>query len=117
MTTLGRGGTDTPAVALVFFNDAAATEIYTDVDGIFTADPRIVPGARKLAAVSYEEMLEMSASGVKVLMLRSVELARNHGVRVHARSTFTDEPGTWIQENAGMEQPIVSAVTHNESEG
>ena len=78
--------------------------------------PRIVPSARKLAAISYEEMLEMSASGAKVLMLRSVELARSHGVRVHARSTFSDEPGTWIQENAGMEQPIVSAVTHNESE-
>src|SRR5262245_22769212 len=115
VTTLGRGGTDATAVALAAALGAAC-EIYSDVPGVFTADPRIVPGARKLPIVSYEEMLEMSASGAKVLMLRSVELARNHGVRVHARSTFSDEPGTWIQENAGMEQPIVSAVTHNESE-
>ena len=115
VTTLGRGGTDATAVALAAALGAAC-EIYSDVPGVFTADPRIVPEARKLAAISYEEMLEMSASGAKVLMLRSVELARNHGVRVHARSTFSDEPGTWIQENTGMEQPIVSAVTHNESE-
>lgn len=115
VTTLGRGGTDATAVALAAALGAAC-EIYSDVPGVFTADPRIVPEARKLAAISYDEMLEMSASGAKVLMLRSVELARSHGVRVHARSTFSDEPGTWIQENAGMEQPIVSAVTHNESE-
>ena len=115
VTTLGRGGTDATAVALAAALGAAC-EIYSDVPGVFTADPRIVPDARKLPAISYEEMLEMSASGAKVLMLRSVELARNHGVRVHARSTFSDEPGTWIQENAGMEQPIVSAVTHNETE-
>ncbi len=115
VTTLGRGGTDATAVALAAALGAAC-EIYSDVPGVFTADPRIVPNARKIPVVSYEEMLEMSASGAKVLMLRSVELARNHGVRVHARSTFSDEPGTWIQENAGMEQPIVSAVTHNESE-
>jgi aspartate kinase len=83
---------------------------------VFTADPRIVPAARKLPTVSYEEMLEMSASGAKVLMLRSVELARNHAVRVHARSTFSDEPGTWIQENTAMEQPMVSAVAHSETE-
>jgi len=115
VTTLGRGGTDATAVALAA-SLGAACEIYSDVSGVFTADPRLVPSARKLPVISYEEMLEMSASGAKVLMLRSVELARNHGVRVHARSTFSDEPGTWIQENAGMEQPIVSAVTHNESE-
>jgi aspartate kinase len=115
VTTLGRGGTDATAVALAAALGAAC-EIYSDVPGVFTADPRIVPDARKLAAISYEEMLEMSASGAKVLMLRSVELARSHGVRVHARSTFSDEPGTWIRENAGMEQPIVSAVTHNQSE-
>lgn len=115
ITTLGRGGTDATAVALAAALGAAC-EIYSDVPGVFTADPRLVPDARKLPAVSYEEMLEMSASGAKVLMLRSVELARNHGVRVHARSTFSDEEGTWIQEGAGMEHPIVSAVTHSETD-
>ncbi len=115
VTTLGRGGTDATAVALAAALGAEC-EIYSDVPGVFTADPRIVPQARKLPTVSYEEMLEMSASGAKVLMLRSVELARNHGVRVHARSTFSDEPGTWIQENTAMEQPMVSAVTHSETE-
>jgi aspartate kinase len=115
VTTLGRGGTDATAVALAAALGAAC-EIYSDVPGVFTADPRIVPGARKLPVVSYEEMLEMSASGAKVLMLRSVELARNHGVRVHARSTFSDEEGTWIQEGDEMEQPIVSAVTHSETD-
>jgi aspartate kinase len=115
VTTLGRGGTDATAVALAAALGAAC-EIYSDVPGVFTADPRIVPEARKLAAVSYDEMLEMSASGAKVLMLRSVELARSHGVRVHARSTFSDEEGTWIQEGDDMEQPIVSAVTHSETD-
>lgn len=113
VTTLGRGGTDATAVALAAALGAAC-EIYSDVAGVYTADPRIVPNARKLAVVSYEEMLEMSASGAKVLMLRSVELARNHGVRIHARSTFSDEEGTWVQEGDRMEQPIVSAVTHSE---
>jgi aspartate kinase len=113
VTTLGRGGTDATAVALAAALGAAC-EIYSDVAGVYTADPRIVPTARKLAVVSYEEMLEMSASGAKVLMLRSVELARNHGVRIHARSTFSDEEGTWVQEGDTMEQPIVSAVTHSE---
>ncbi len=113
VTTLGRGGTDATAVALAAALGAAC-EIYSDVAGVYTADPRIVPNARKLAVVSYEEMLEMSASGAKVLMLRSVELARNHGVRIHARSTFSDEEGTWVQEGDTMEQPIVSAVTHSE---
>ena len=93
----------------------AACEINSDVPGVFTSDPRIVPEARKIARLSYEEMLEMSASGAKVLMLRSVELARNHGVRIHARSTFSDEQGTWIGED-GMENAIISAVTHNEKE-
>jgi aspartate kinase len=83
---------------------------------VFTADPRVVPEARKLSRVSYEEMLEMSASGAKVLMLRAVEMARAHGVRIHARSTFSEEPGTWIEEVDVMEQPIVSAVTHSENE-
>jgi aspartate kinase len=115
ITTLGRGGTDATAVALAAALGGAC-EIYSDVPGVFTADPRIVPEARKLPVVSYEEMLEMSASGAKVLMLRSVELARNHGVRVHARSTFSDEEGTWIQEGDGMEEPIVSAVTHSETD-
>jgi aspartate kinase len=115
VTTLGRGGTDATAVALAAALGAAC-EIYSDVPGVFTADPRIVPQARKLPSVSYEEMLEMSASGAKVLMLRSVELARNHGVRIHARATFSDEEGTWIQEGVEMEEPIVSAVTHSETD-
>jgi aspartate kinase len=115
VTTLGRGGTDATAVALAAALDADC-EIYSDVAGVYTADPRLVPEARRLDVVSYEEMLEMSASGAKVLMLRSVELARNHGVRIHARSTFSDEPGTWIQEESRMEQPIVSAVTHSETD-
>ena len=114
VTTLGRGGTDATAVALAAALGAAC-EIYSDVEGVFTADPNIVPGARKLPRISYEEMLELSASGAKVLMLRSVELARNHNVRIHARSTFTDAEGTWVGEE-GMEQAIVSAVTHNEKE-
>src|ERR687896_1801583 len=97
ITTLGRGGSDTTAVALAAALGAEACEIYTDVDGVFTADPRVVPQARKLHAVSYEEMLEMAASGAKVLQLRSVEFARNHGVKLHVRSTFTDESGTWIR--------------------
>ena len=115
ITTLGRGGTDATAVALAAALGGAC-EIYSDVAGVFTADPRIVPEARKLAVVSYDEMLEMAASGAKVLMLRSVELARNHGVRIHARSTFSDEEGTWVQDVEGMEQPIISAVTHSETD-
>ena len=114
VTTLGRGGSDLSAVAIAA-SLGAACEIYSDVPGVFTSDPRIVANARKIARVSYEEMLEMSASGAKVLMLRSVELARNHGVRVHARSTFSDEEGTWIGEE-GMEDAIISAVTHNTNE-
>ena len=115
VTTLGRGGTDATAVALAAALGASC-EIYSDVEGVFTADPRIVPEARKLAKVSYEEMLEMAASGAKVLMLRAVELARSQGVRIHARSTFSTEPGTSIEEAEGLEQAIVSAVTHSEDE-
>jgi len=115
VTTLGRGGTDATAVALAAALDASC-EIYSDVPGVFTADPRVVRDARKLPRVSYEEMLEMAASGAKVLMLRAVEMARAHGVRIHARSTFSDELGTWIEEVDVMEQPIVSAVTHSENE-
>ena len=115
VTTLGRGGTDATAVALAAALGASC-EIYSDVLGVFTADPRIVPEARKLDRVSYEEMLEMAASGAKVLMLRAVELARGQGVRIHARSTFSNEPGTWIEDGAELEQPVVSAVTHSEDE-
>jgi aspartate kinase len=115
VTTLGRGGTDLTAVALAGALGASC-EIYSDVAGVFTADPRIVPDARKLDKVSYEEMLEMAASGAKVLMLRAVELARGQGVRVHARSTFSSDPGTWIEDADNLEQPIVSAVTHSQDE-
>jgi aspartate kinase len=114
VTTLGRGGSDTTAVALAGALGADACEIYTDVDGVFTADPRVVPGARKLHAVSFEEMLEMAASGAKVLQLRSVEFARNHGVRLHVRSTFTGEDGTWVAEEDErmLEKAMISGVTH-----
>ena len=115
VTTLGRGGTDATAVALAAALGATC-EIYSDVPGVFTADPRIVPEARKLERVSYEEMLEMAASGAKVLMLRAVELARAQQVPIHARSTFSDEEGTRVEDVAGMEQPIVSAVTHSRDE-
>lgn len=118
VTTLGRGGSDTTAVALAAALGADACEIYTDVDGVFTADPRLVESARKLHAVSYEEMLEMAASGAKVLQLRSVEFARNHAVKVHVRSTFTDEPGTWIREEDErmLEKALISGVTHTVEE-
>jgi aspartate kinase len=118
ITTLGRGGSDTTAVALAAALGADACEIYTDVDGVFTADPRVVPAARKLHAVSYEEMLEMAAAGAKVLQLRSVEFARNHGVKLHVRSTFTDEDGTWIREEDErmLEKAMISGVTHTVEE-
>jgi aspartate kinase len=118
VTTLGRGGSDATAVALAAALEADVCEIYTDVDGVFTADPRIVPGARKLSELSYEEMLELAASGAKVLMPRSVEFARNHGVVVHVRSSFTHADGTWIrrEEDRMMEQAIVSGVAHDVSE-
>jgi aspartate kinase len=115
ITTLGRGAGDLTAVALAA-TLGASCEIYSDVSGVFTADPRIVPGARKLGVVSYEEMLEMAASGARVLALRSVELARAHGVPIHARSTFSTEDGTRVEDVAGLEAPIVSAVTHSEDE-
>ena len=117
VTTLGRGGSDTTAVALAAALGADACEIYTDVDGVFTADPRIVKEARKLHAVSYEEMLEMSATGAKVLMLRSVEYARNHDVLVHVRSAFNEQTGTWVrEEDRRMEQAIISGIAHDTSE-
>ncbi len=121
VTTLGRGGSDTTAVALAAALGARVCEIYTDVAGVFSADPRIVPGARKLPVASYEEMLEMSASGAKVLQLRSVEYARNNDVRIHCRSSFEDGPGTLVvseeeSERQIVEQPFVTAVTHSETE-
>ena len=117
VTTLGRGGSDTTAVALAAALGAPECEIYTDVPGVFTADPRIVPDARKLAVVSSEEMLEMSASGAGVLQLRSVEYARNHGVRIHCRSSFEDGPGTVVlTEQETMEHPLITAVTHSTDE-
>jgi aspartate kinase len=103
VTTLGRGGSDTTAVALAAAVGAEVCEIYTDVPGVYSADPRIVPDARKLDAVSFEEMLEMAASGAGVLQLRSVEYARNHGVRIHCRSSFEDGPGTIVITEAELE--------------
>jgi aspartate kinase len=117
VTTLGRGGSDTTAVALAAAVGADVCEIYTDVAGVFSADPRIVPEARKLPVVSFDEMLEMSASGAGVLQLRSVEYARNHGVRIHCRSSFEDAPGTVIVgEEETMEHPLITAVTHSTGE-
>jgi aspartate kinase len=117
VTTLGRGGSDTTAVALAAAVDADVCEIYTDVAGVFSADPRIVPDARKLPILSFDEMLEMSASGAGVLQLRSVEYARNHGVRIHCRSSFEDAPGTVVvSEEETMEQPLITAVTHSTGE-
>ena len=118
ITTLGRGGSDTTAVALAAALGGQICEIYTDVEGVFTADPRLVPEARKLHAVSYEEMLEMAASGAKVLQVRSVEIARNHGVKLHVRSTFSTEDGTWIREEDDrmLEKALISGVTHTREE-
>jgi aspartate kinase len=117
VTTLGRGGSDTTAVALAAALGAELCEIYTDVAGVFTADPRIVPTARKLHAVSYEEMLEMAAAGARVLQLRAVEYARNAGVLLHVRTSFGEDEGTWIREaDERMEQAIISGVVHDTSE-
>jgi aspartate kinase len=118
ITTLGRGGSDTTAVALAAALGAEVCEIYTDVAGVHTADPRVVPEARKLHAVSYEEMLEMAASGARVLQLRSVEFARSHGVKLHVRSSFSDEDGTWIREEDErmLEKALISGVTHTVEE-
>lgn len=117
ITTLGRGGSDTTAVALAAALGADSCEIYTDVTGVFSADPRLVPQARKLLHVSFEEMLEMAATGGRVLALRSAEFARNHNVPLHVRSSFTWEQGTWVTaEEPSVEDPIISAVTHDVSE-
>jgi len=117
VTTLGRGGSDTTAVAVAAALGARECEIYTDVPGVFSADPRLVPDARLLPQVSFEEMLEMAASGAGVLQLRSVEYARTHGVRIHCRSSFDDSPGTVVVDEADtMEQPLITAVTHSTSE-
>jgi aspartate kinase len=117
VTTLGRGGSDTTAVALAAALGAPVCEIYTDVRGVYSADPRIVANARKLPVVSFEEMLEMSASGAKVLQLRAVEYARNNGVAIHCRSSAEDGPGTLVtSEEQTMERPLVTAVTHSEAE-
>jgi aspartate kinase len=119
ITTLGRGGSDTTAVALAAALDADVCEIYTDVDGVFSADPRLVSSARKLDRVSYEEMLELAACGAKILMLRCVEYARRYGVPVHVRSSFSDHDGTWvvaIPEEELVEQAIISGVAHDLSE-
>src|SRR5829696_7067499 len=117
VTTLGRGGSDTTAVALAAAIGADVCEIYTDVAGVYSADPRIVPDARKIPVISFEEMLEMAASGAGVLQLRSVEYARNHGVRIHCRSSFEDTPGTFVlTEEETMERPLVTAVTHSTDE-
>jgi aspartate kinase len=116
VTTLGRGGSDTTAVAVAAALGAQECEIYTDVAGVYTADPRIVPDARKLSTISFEEMLEMAASGAGVLQLRSVEYARTHGVRIHCRSSFDEGPGTVVLEEGTMEQPLITAVTHSTDE-
>jgi aspartate kinase len=121
ITTLGRGGSDTTAVALAAALQADACEIYTDVTGVFSADPRIVPQARKIQYLSFDEMLEMAGAGSKVLALRAVEFARNHNVPIHVRSSFTWEEGTWVigadhERNTAMEEPIISGVVHDVGE-
>jgi len=122
ITTLGRGGSDTTAVALAAALAADACEIYTDVDGIFTADPRIVPGARRIPRISYEEMLEMAACGAKVLHLRCVEYARHYNMPIHVRSSFSSRDGTWVlqpsegNEEDRVDQPIITGVAHDRSE-
>ena len=121
ITTLGRGGSDTTAVALAAALNADACEIYTDVTGVFSADPRMVPQARKIQYLSFDEMLEMAGAGSKVLALRAVEFARNHNVPIHVRSSFTWEEGTWViganhERNTAMEEPIISGVVHDGGE-
>ncbi len=119
ITTLGRGGSDTTAVALAAALGADVCEIYTDVDGVYTADPRIVPNARRLATVTYEEMLELAASGAKILHLRSVEYGRRYGVPIHVRSSFSTKPGTTVtgsMEDLAVEDAIISGVAHDRSE-
>jgi aspartate kinase len=120
ITTLGRGGSDTTAVALAAALEADVCEIYTDVDGIFSADPRVVPTARKLNTVTYEEMLELAASGAKVLHLRCVEYARRFDLPIHVRSSFSNKEGTWVvkdhPEGGKMEQAIIAGIAHDKSE-
>jgi aspartate kinase len=118
VTTLGRGGSDTTAVALAAALDAGHCEINTDVKGVYTADPRLVPTARKLDDVSFEEMLEMAASGARVIATRSIEVARSHGVQLHVRSSFDDDRGTWIREEDEkmLEKALISAVVHQREE-
>ena len=120
VTTLGRGGSDTTAVALAAALDADVCEIYTDVDGVFSADPRVVPAARKLKTVTYDEMLELAASGAKVLHLRCVEYARRYNLPIHVRSSFSNNEGTWVvkdhPEGDAMEQAIISGIAHDKSE-
>ena len=118
VTTLGRGGSDTTAVALAAALGAHVCEIYTDVDGVYTADPRLVPGARKLALLSFEEMLEMASSGARVMATRAIEVARSHNVRLHVRSTFHDVEGTWIREEDEkmLEKALISGVVHQREE-
>ena len=121
VTTLGRGGSDTTAVALAAALDADVCEIYTDVDGVYSADPRVVPGARKLNSVTYEEMLELAASGAKVLHLRCVEYARRYNLPIHVRSSFSNLEGTWIVKDhpegaEDMEQAIISGIAHDKTE-
>ncbi|GAA2442776.1 aspartate kinase [Actinomadura vinacea] len=124
ITTLGRGGSDTTAVALAAALDADVCEIYTDVDGVFTADPRIVPAARRIPRISYEEMLEMAASGAKILHLRCVEYARRYNLPIHVRSSFSQKEGTWVVDSSeiegkgeqNVEQAIISGVAHDRSE-
>ncbi len=119
ITTLGRGGSDTTAVALAAALDAEVCEIYTDVDGVFSADPRVVTKASKLDRVSYEEMLELAAAGAKVINIRAVEFARRHGVTLHVRSSFTEESGTWVSdasEGENVEEPIIAGVAGDTSE-
>ena len=119
VTTLGRGGSDTTAVALAAALGAQVCEVYTDVDGVYTADPRLVPNARKLDVLSYEEMLEMASSGARVMATRSIEVARSHNVRLHVRSTFNDTDGTWIREEDNRmleEKALISGVVHQREE-
>jgi aspartate kinase len=117
ITTLGRGGSDTSAVAVAAAVKADVCEIYSDVAGVYTSDPRICPNARKLARISYDEMLELASLGAKVLQIRSVEFAKRYGVPVHVRTSFSDEPGTWVvQEDSSMEDVLVTGVAHDLNE-
>ncbi|MFP5415899.1 MAG: aspartate kinase [Actinomycetes bacterium] len=119
VTTMGRGASDTTAVALAAALGAGFCEIYSDVDGVFTADPRIVPGAHRIPEISYDEMLEMAANGAKILHLRCVEYARRENVPVHVRSSFSDKPGTWVKhidEEDSVENPIITGIAHDKSE-